>query len=381
MAIFQRTLRFRRMQLTKWTSALLLGLSCFAAKAQVAGGQAAFEYLRMPNSPHVSALGGINVANTDQDISFALQNPSLMREGLHNQIGLNYNSYYAGINIMNLAYGYHVESIQTSFALGVQYINYGSFTQTDDIGNVYGDFKANDYAITLAASRSYGERWRYGASLKLANSSLYDKKATALLTDVGVTYHDTGSLWTIGVVAKNMGVTLRKFNPDNTAEPLPFDLQIGVSKRFKHLPLRLMATIHHLYEWDIAYNNPADITSTNLFGGDTTTSKSASFGDKLFRHFIFGGELLLGKRVAISVAYNDQRRQELAIPDRKAVSGFSFGAGVYLNKFQVHYARSYYSVAGAYNEFGLNMCLNKIMGIGKTGDKINWNKEYDDSWE
>lgn len=381
MAIFQRMLRLKRMQFSKWTGALLLCISCYTVQAQVAGGQHAFEFLRMPNSPHITALGGINVADPDADISFALQNPSLMRPGLHNQIGLNYNSYYAGINIMNLAYGYHVESIQTSFAFGVQYLDYGKFTQTDDVGNIYGDFKANDYAISLAASRSYGERWRYGATLKMANSSLYDKKATALLADVGVTYEDTSTLWTIGVVAKNMGFTVRKYNPDNTAEPLPFDLQLGFSKRFKHLPLRLMATVHHLYEWDIRYDNPADITQSNLFGQpDTTASSKSNFADKLFRHFIFGGELLLGKRLAVTVAYNHERRQEMAIADKKALAGFSFGAGVYLNKFQVHYARSYYSIAGAYNEFGLNMALNKIMGFGKGGDKINWNKEYPD-WE
>src|SRR5688500_18883065 len=112
------------MQWTKWTGLLLFGLLCSTAQAQVAGGQFAMEYLRMPNAPHISALGGISVANPERDISFALQNPALMRPGLHNQLGLNYNSYYSGINIMNLNYGYHVEKLKTSFALGVQYLDY-----------------------------------------------------------------------------------------------------------------------------------------------------------------------------------------------------------------------------------------------------------------
>ncbi|XZF13339.1 type IX secretion system protein PorQ [Chitinophagaceae bacterium MMS25-I14] len=370
-------LRLKRMQFYKWALTLLLGCSGLAAQAQVTGGQQALEFLRMPNGPQISALGSINVSNPSPDISFALQNPALMAPELHNQLGLNYNAYYAGISVMNLNYGYHVEKIQTSFALGIQYLNYGNFTQTDDVGNIYGDFKAHDYAISVAASRKYGEHWRYGATLKLANSSLYDKKESALLADVGINYTDTSSLWTIGAVAKNMGVTLRKYNPDNTAEPLPFDLQIGVSKRFKHLPLRLMATIHHLYEWDIRYNNPADIETTNLFGSpDSSASGKSHFGDKLFRHFIFGAELLLGKRLAITVGYNHMRRQELALQDRTALSGFSFGASLYLNKIQVHYARSYYNITGAYNEFGLNFALNKLIGMGKGGEKINWNKDY-----
>ena len=358
---------------------------CFAvspALAQVTGGQRAFEYLRLPTDPHVSALGGINVSNPDRNIAFALQNPSLMRPGLHNTLGLNYNFYYSGIKVSNLQYGYHVPEINTSFALGVQYLNYGSFTQTDNIGNQFGDFKANDYAITLAGSRKYKDKWRYGMSLKYAHSALYDKKSSALLSDVGVTYMDTANLWTVGIVAKNMGVTLKKYNPNAaTAEPLPFDLQIGISKRFKYVPLRLMATIHHLYEWDIRYDNPADIEDQNVFNTvDSNTKEKSYFTDKLFRHFIFGAEFLLGKRILVSASYNHLRRRELAIQDKTALAGFAFGVGLHLNKFRVQYARSHYHVAGAYNEIGINMSLNKLFGIGKTGDKIHWNATYPD-WE
>ncbi len=356
-------------------------LAATSAGAQVSGGQRAFEFLRLPNDPHVSALGGMNVSNPDRNIAFALQNPSLMRPGLHNTLGLNYNFYYSGVKASNLQYGYHVPEINTSFALGVQYMNYGSFTQTDNIGNQYGDFKANDYAISLAGSRKYKEKWRYGVALKYAHSSLYDKKAAALLSDVGITYMDTANLWTVGVVAKNMGVTLQKYNPDNQAEPLPFDLQIGISKRFKYVPLRLMATIHHLYEWDIRYDNPADAETQNVFNGNDSNAKQKNyFADKLFRHFIFGAEFLLGKRILVSASYNHMRRKELAIADKPALSGFAFGIGLHLNKFRVQYARSHYHVSGAYNEIGFNISLNKLFGIGKTGDKIHWNATYPD-WE
>src|SRR6476620_7704246 len=127
---------------------LLFAFTCQFAQAQVTGGQFAMEFLRLPNSPHISALGGINVANPEPDIAFAFQNPSFMRPGLHNQLSLSYNSYYAGIKIINLNYGYNVPKLNTSFALGVQYLNYGSFIQTDQLGNDQGNFNASDYAIT-----------------------------------------------------------------------------------------------------------------------------------------------------------------------------------------------------------------------------------------
>ncbi len=354
---------------------LLLGT---AANAQVTGGRSAMEFLRLPNSPRISALGGINVVNPERDISMAFQNPALMRPGLHNNIGLNHNFYYSGIGASNLQYGYHVEQIETSFMLGVQYLNYGDFTQTDLIGNQLGSFKANEYAVTLGASRQYGEKWRYGASVKMARSVLYDKSALAFLADVGVVYNDTASLWTFAGVAKNMGFMATKFNPGAPAEPLPFDLQLGISKRFAHLPLRLMATIHHLYEWDIRYNNPADVETNNLFGTQEEEQNKTYFADKLFRHFIFGAELTLARRLTVVAAYNHLRRSELMIRDRTASAGFSFGAALNLNNFQVNYARSYYHVAGAYNEIGLNIALNKLTGIGKFGDKIGWSDTYPD---
>ncbi|MBS1587974.1 MAG: type IX secretion system protein PorQ [Bacteroidetes bacterium] len=369
------------MQVKKWIALCAISLYCQASQAQVIGGNSAMAFLRLPNSPHISALGGIMVANPEPDIAFTLQNPALMRPGLHNQLGLNYNGYYAGIKVMNLNYGYHFDKIKTSFLFGIQYLNYGSFEQTDAIGNQYGSFRASDYAITLGASRQYGERWRYGAALKWAHSTLYDKSAAAIVADVGVVYQDTANLLTIGVVAKNMGVMAKKYNPSNSAEPLPFDLQLGISKRFKHLPLRIMATAHHLYTWDIRYNNPADIESTNLFGTQDSNAASKSyFADKLFRHLNFSAELTLGKRLAIIAGYSHLRRGEMALKDKPALAGFSFGASIYLNKFQIHYARSYYSIAGAYNEIGLNFSMNKLFHLGDAREKVRWNAEYAD-WQ
>jgi len=357
-------------------------LSCATSYGQVTGGQFAFEFLRMSNSAHVSALGGISVANPGNDISLALQNPSMMRSGLHNQLQFNYNGMYAGISSTNVDYGYHCEKIKTSFLFGMQYMNYGTFTQTNTVGAEEGTFKAADYAATIGAARSYGAHWRYGASLKFAHSALYtEQRATAAAMDIGINYYDTASLWDIGAVAKNMGVMLDKYNSENPAEPIPFDLQLGVSKRFKHLPLRLFSTVHHLYEWDVRYDNPDDIATNTLLGTTDSNQKVKTyFSDKLFRHFIFGAEITLGNRITVTGSYNYLRRKEMALQTLKGVAGFAFGATVDLKKFVVTYGRSYYHIGGAYSEIGLTMRMNKLFGLGHTGEKIHWNADYPD-WE
>lgn len=319
----------------------------------------------------------MNVSNPEQDISMGLQNPALMRPALHNELGLAYNSYYAGISVANLAYGYYLPKLsQTSLILGIQYLNYGNFDQTDYIGMVQGSVKASDFAVSLGASHVYKERWRYGAALKLAYSSYAGNIASGLMADVGISYTDTANLISVGATAKNMGFMLMHYT-GGTTEQLPFDLQLSISKRFAHLPLRLMATLHHLYEWDVRYNNPADLESNTLFGTpDSSSLTRPYFADKLFRHFIFAAELVPGNRLTLTVSYNHLQRSELALKDVKGLAGFAFGIGVNLNKFQVHYARSYYHIAGAYNEFGLSMNLGKITGIGRATERWGWDKEY-----
>jgi hypothetical protein len=365
--------------MVKFTKVLVWSIATIVSgntvQAQVTGGQHAFEYLRMSNSPHVTALGGFAPANPDKDVTLTLQNPGLLNPQYHNQLAINYNFYYAGIGVANLQYAYHVAPLQTDFGLGIQYFNYGSFANTDMFGNKLGDIRASDYSINLSASRKYKEHWRYGATLKWAQSNLGDRRAMAALADVGVAYIDTENLWTVGLVAKNMGFTLKKYNPKQSNEPLPFDLQLGVTKQLKNLPLRLFVVAHHLYEWNIKYDNPEDKLK-NILDDDQSNNDNPAIADKLFRHLNFGAELILAKRLTLTAAYNHLRRSELGPNEAKGTSGFSFGAGLDLNKLQVRYARSYYSSAGAFNEIGFAFHLNKFFGIGKKTEPWGWNKTY-----
>jgi hypothetical protein len=224
------------------------------------------------------------------------------------------------------------------------------------------------------------EKWRYGASLKFANSNLYQKKSSALLVDIGVVYADTNSKWYVGAAVKNAGVTIRNYDP-SVSQSLPLDLQIGITKKFKKAPFSIMVLAHHLSKWNIRYDNPADVVDNQLLFDNTTTIKEKTyFADKLFRHFVFAMDINLGKRLELSAGYNHLRRSELSITDKKGMSGFSFGGGLYLNKFTIHYAQSYYHLAGAYNELGINIKLNDLFGIGTMGDKINWSEKFANSY-
>ena len=348
--------------------------------AQVNGGEQVFEFLRVAESPHITALGGIAISNPASDIMMTTANPALLRPEFHTGLSMAYQTYYAGTKISNCLYAYHVKSIATTFALGISDFNYGNFRTTDDIGNFTGDARAREDAFHLSASRAYLSKWRYGITCTYATSRLIDQHAAALLTDIGVLYADTSNQWYFGAGVKNAGILLKNYEA-NFTQPLPLDLQIGTTKKFKKAPFSINILAHHLQSWNIRYDNPADQTTNTLLFADSSNTKTKTyFADKLFRHFVFALDVKLGKHLEISAGYNHMRRSELAIAEKKGMSGFSYGVGLYLHKFIVHFAQSYYHIAGPTTEVGLTFKLNQLIGV-HSGESINWSEKFANTYK
>ncbi|MCK7556841.1 PorV/PorQ family protein [Chitinophaga sedimenti] len=125
--------------------------------------------------------------------------------------------------------GYHAKSINTTFATSLQFVNYGNIVQTDAGGNVQGSFKPSDLSWQVTASRQYEERWHYGLTLKYIRSRYQQYRSTGFSADLGIAYLDSANGWQAGLVAKNMGAQIKSYGVQDK-EPLPFDLQIGISK-------------------------------------------------------------------------------------------------------------------------------------------------------
>jgi hypothetical protein len=327
---------------------------CFA---QVLGGKSVFPFLDLPAAPQLTALGSMNVSQQLNDASLALANPALLRPSMHGHLQVNFTSYFADVKYGHAMLGYYADKLQTAFAGSVQYVHYGTLTQTDAAGNVQGTFNPTDIAWQLSASRQYLERWHYGINLKYIHSRYQQYGASGLAADVGITYQDTARQLQIGLVARNMGAQLGTYVTGNR-EPLPFDLQIGVSRRLQHLPLQLSATIHHLYQFDIRYADPALEDEGVISNGDTTRTGSKTF-DKLFRHVVLAAQWEIGHYVELTVSYNHLRRQELAVAGQQGLGGFGAGIGIITRKLQLRYARSWYQRSAAFNQLGINLPLQQ----------------------
>jgi hypothetical protein len=339
-----------------------------ALHAQTLGGSNTYNFLRFPSSPQLAALGGINVAQHNNDLSLAFQNPAQLDASMHSQMVANFNSLYDGAKNYHWMQAYRNPKLKTNFAASVLFFGYGNSTQTDASGNILGSFNARDFVVQLSASREYLEKWKYGITAKYIASNYGLFRSNAIAADVGVLYKDSAKRLQIGLVAMNMGTQLKRYN-ESVAEELPFDVVFGIFKQLAKAPIRFSLTAHHLHQFDILYN---DTVFNNENGFRNPSSKKFTF-DKLFQHFVFSTQLLIGERVEVTVGYNFLRRTELRINNvPNGLTGFSLGVGAVLPKLQIRYARSYFQNSTAYNQLGINLPLNKYFSLGKWGEKVGW---------
>jgi hypothetical protein len=326
---------------------VLLHMQIFS---QTLGGNAAFNFLKLSPAPQLSALGGVNGSVITKDVSMTYHNPALLRPDMHGQIGTNFNLFYAGIRNIHAQGAYYKPSWKTSFGVGVNYFHYGTTEQTDAAGNIMGSFRPYDYVVQVSAGRKYLERWYYGATLKYIQSAYGIYRSNALALDVGLNYFDTSKMIQVSFLARNMGSQISTYGGE--AEDMPFDLQLGITKRLTGTPFQFSLTAQRLHQFDLVYN---DTTFNNT---EESADARDGFLNNLFRHFVFATQIYAGERLEFSVGYNVLRRTELSLNNTtNGLTGISFGVGVNLKKMQIRYARSQYQSSTGYNQFGLNLQL------------------------
>ncbi|WP_337045177.1 type IX secretion system protein PorQ [Emticicia sp. 17c] len=302
---------------------------CYLSGSQLYA-QSSFSFLNVPNNARVSALGGSNVSLFDKDINLHTFNPALLDTTQQNQLGLSYSPYLAQSNFFTLNYAPRLKNISGSgqWGISLQNLNYGSFQGTDATGNLTNSFSANDFSLGITHARKVNNI-SFGITTKLVGSVIESYSALAILTDWGGTFKHPEHDLNFGIVAKNVGFVVKSYG--NIKPDIPFDLQMGVSFKPKYMPARFSFTAHHLYVFDIAYNDPTLNYTFDEQGNKIP--KKISIADKLLRHLTVGVELLIHKNFYLMVGYNHLRHKELILAQSGGSAGFSFGANMRLRQF------------------------------------------------
>lgn len=287
------------------------------------GGDSAYDFLNIPSSSYVFGMGGVNVSSMQSDLDLAEQNPALIGQENDKELKLGYMLYYGNSNFAGLRYGMAAGN-HGAWAAGIRYLNYGNFRGFDVDGSYTGDFSAQDIIFEGTYSHDFTYRLRGGINLKMVYSAYEGYTAFAMAADVGLNYYDDEHDLSLGLVFKNMGGQLKRF--EDRYNHLPFDIQLGLTKGLG-TSFSFSVTANHLTKWRLPFYNHQD--------GEETENTDPGFFKNFFRHLVFGLEYNPSDKFYLALAYNYKTHSDQSTYQRNFLSGFSLGGGIRVRAFSV----------------------------------------------
>jgi hypothetical protein len=331
------------------------------AVAQI-GGTTVYQLLNLPPSARSAALGGWAPGAWDDDPALVYHNPSLANPAMNNQLSMNYSNYLADIRYGYLAYAHDLGKWGTP-VIGLQYINYGSFVEADEFGEILGNFTAAEYTLNLSYGYALDSLLTIGVTVRPIYSVLERYTSWGIGSDFGLHYHSSNDLFNFTVVARNFGTQLTTYaTPVN--EKLPFEILTGVNYKLKHAPFRIHLTARNLQRFNLRSDTAALPDDASML------KKSGRSAVMALDHMVAGVEFVPGNLLAIRIGYNFLRRTELRMAEFGGATGFSFGAGLNFGRMTIDYSLANYHVSGITHSISLHANLNRKGNPSTRADKI-----------
>lgn len=326
------------------------------------GGTKVYEFLDMPQSARITALGGYLFSVADEDVNLAYSNPAALNPMMSGNVSFSHNFQLSDLNNGHVAYAKYVEKWDMTLHGNVQYMGYGDFDATDEFGNINGQFQAKEYAITVGAGHQLYEKLSVGVNLRLISSRFESYNSLGWTGDLAAMYQDTASRFSAALVFKNIGSQFTPYT-EGRFESVPYNAHFSVTKRLRYLPLRFSLIYSNLNRWNVLYDDP-NAENDFLFLGneESTENKFGTWTDNFARHLTFNTELLLGQNDGFKIrfGYNHLRKKELSVDNFRSLTGFSLGFGMRVKRFRFDYGHAFYHLAGGSNHLTLSFALEEF---------------------
>jgi hypothetical protein len=325
------------------------------------GGENTFEFIALPQSGRMTAMGGSYISTIDKDLSLALQNPAGLTPLVDRMFTAGTIAFYGKTNYGHFAYAKSFPKIAT-FSASVQYMSYGKIKKTDEAGNIGATVIPTEWGIQIGAGRQISNHYSIGANLKFMASDLITNQSGGMAVDLAASYLDTTHKFCATLLVRNIGVQFKPYVKGGARESLPFDIQLGISYKPKFLPFRFSLIAHNLFRWNIRYDDPNNIETSTLFADTTQVQKVKKHTfDKIARHFIIGTEVTIAKVLRFNFAFNPMHRGEHAFQNKKSLAGFSFGLGLHIKQFDFSYGVQVFAKGFTAHHFTLNIDFGALM--------------------
>ncbi|HUV31885.1 MAG TPA: PorV/PorQ family protein [Acidobacteriota bacterium] len=203
-------------------------------------GTSAFSFLKINVGARPVALGGAFTGVADDENSL-YYNPAGIASLERHGIIAGYHNYF--VDLQSGLVGYVHQSREKHFLAGyISYLNYGEFTQTDNLGTITGEFGGGDVLFGVTFATRYRENIYAGATGKLIYEKIQGFSASGMALDVGLKYRSNRGRYTAGLMLQNLGIQLSNFT-DADHEPLPLMLRVGGGIRPRGLPMLFSADV------------------------------------------------------------------------------------------------------------------------------------------
>ena len=276
-----------------------------------------YNFLRLPVSAHVAALGGDNTTLVEDDATLIFHNPALINNVTDRTLNLNFMTYMEGSTTASASFVKAAGELGTWGVTG-QFMNYGTMKETTAMGQQTWEFSAKDIAVGGSFAYSLSERFTGGISAKFIASYIGQYNSLAAGVDLGINYYHAESELSVSAVARNLGGQLSAYDDD--FERMPLDLQIGFTKRLLSSPLRISASLVRLNDWEYGFG----------------------------KHLVIGADIILSPQFYIAAGYNAMRASEMKISENDGASshgaGLSIGGGLQLQRLKLNVAYAKYHV-------------------------------------
>lgn len=346
---------------------LFVLISVFASLCSISqiGGSRSYRFLDIPMTARAAGAGGTSMSLWGDDINLLHSNPASLNPSMSGQLAMNYCNFVSDLNFGYAGYAHDLKRYGTVGG-GVQFYDYGQFTGYDEMGQPTGSFKANDYSLNLNYARPVGRDSSFNVGIALKGIfSQYDVyKSYGAAVDFGIMYHKRN--FAASLLARNLGYMKNYSSTNAGGEPLPRNVQLGLSYKLSNAPFRLFLVYDNLLTWNLKYINPVD-TAGQSDPFNTTKKDSSDWQrfkrragnrvDNMMRHFTLGTEIVLSKNFSLRVAYNYRRQREMTIPDRRGANGLSFGFSLRVKRIGVSYSFSKMAFPGNAHVFGVTVRL------------------------
>lgn len=303
-------------------------LSVLTAKAQES--QTVYNFLRLPVSAHVAALGGDNTTIIEDDPTLIFHNPALINNVTNRTLNLNLMTYMQGSTTASASY-MQAAGERGTWGVTGQYMGYGSMKETTATGQQTGEFSAKDIAVGGTFAYALSEHFTGGITTKFIASYIGQYNSVAAGVDLGLNYYNAETDLSLSAVARNLGGQLSAYEDD--FERMPLDLQVGVTKRLLRSPLRLSASLVRLNDWEYGFG----------------------------KHLVIGADLILSPQFYIAAGYNALRAAEMKVQEGDGSSthgaGLSIGAGLQLQKLKLNVAYAKYHISSSSLVFNISYAL------------------------